>query len=124
MKWIVIAMLYSPLVYANTFPIRVLRVIDGDTLEIEADLSFGLYFVKSLRVAHVDTPEMHGPKKEAAQKAKVFAREFCLSGPCEIRNPTVDKYGRILSDVWCSGKSLSEALLKAGLGIPYEGGKK
>ena len=42
----------------------------------------------------------------------------------ELRPLRRDKYFRVLADVYVDGKSLSQSLIKAGLGREYHGGKK
>lgn len=44
--------------------VEVLRVIDGDTVDVRIDLGFGLTSAIRMRVAGVDTPELYGPGAE------------------------------------------------------------
>ncbi len=123
MKLAFFILLYSSLVYANEYPILVMGVHDGDTLTAEIDVGFDIYLHRKIRVDGVDAPEM-SKQKALAKKAQQFTREFTLMGPCVIRDPKTEKYGRVLSDVFCSGKSLGQALIKSGHAVPYSGGKK
>jgi micrococcal nuclease len=100
-----------------------MRVIDGDTVEAEIDVGFDIRLLKHIRVDGVDAPEM-SKQKALAKKAQQFTREFTLMGPCVIRDPKAEKYGRVLSDIYCNGLSLSKALIKSGNAVPYNGGKR
>ena len=42
---------------------RVHRVLDGDTLDIDIDLGWGLTFRERVRLANVDAPEVRGAEK-------------------------------------------------------------
>jgi endonuclease YncB( thermonuclease family) len=50
---------------------EVVRVVDGDTLDVSIDLGFGIVFRpdKGIRLAVVNTAEIHGVKKESEEYA-------------------------------------------------------
>lgn len=93
--------------------VRVIKVIDGDTIEIDTG--------QRVRYLGVDTPEMNFYGK----KAECFAHEATkrnkeLVGDKEIEIEKVisetDEFGRILRFVYVDGVSVSEILLKEGMG--------
>ena len=49
---------------------RILRAIDGDTVEAEMDLGFSVRITKKLRLYGIDTPEMRGEEKQAGKEAR------------------------------------------------------
>jgi endonuclease YncB( thermonuclease family) len=49
------------------FRATVLRVIDGDTIQVRCDLGFSIDHRVRVRVANVDAPEMDTPEGRAAQ---------------------------------------------------------
>ncbi len=108
---------------ANQYPITPMKVIDGDTVHAEIDLGLGVFLHRSIRLTGVDTPELT-KSPEPAKKSKKFTSDFVIASVCSIENPKWDKYGRVLADIVCDGKSLSEALIKNGLGKSYNGGKR
>ncbi len=99
---------------------RVARVVDGDTLDIEAP--DGEKPVTRVRLWGVDTPEIgHGKKPDAhfGPQAKAFA-QATLSGR-EVHlvlspRRTRGKYGRLLAYVYLQrgGRMFNEMLLKEG----------
>lgn len=112
--------------------VKVLRVIDGDTIEVEADyLPSQLGKKLSVRILGVDTPEKGSRAKCSNEnllslKAKLFTEQ-------EVRKARVirleikkwDKYGgRVLGDIILDEKRLSELLIKHGHGIRYYGERK
>jgi endonuclease YncB( thermonuclease family) len=118
--------------WANPYPVKVLRVIDGDTIEIEARfLPPELKQKLSIRVLGVDTPEKghraQCPQEAAlAERASAYTKSLIASGqPVEIDIKSWDKYGgRILGAVRVGGQDLASGLIANGLGRPYYGEKK
>jgi len=106
---------------------RVVRVIDGDTLEITApNLPKELGDKLSLRVRGVDTPEMNGKcdkETQKAEEAKQFV-EKTLEGASTVV-VLVEKWGkfggRVIGDVLINEQRLSKILLDRGLGVSYNG---
>jgi len=94
---------------------RVLRVIDGDSLEVEG--------VGEVRLIGVDTPELYHPLKPV----QFFAREASeyvknILGKSRVRleydQEKVDKYGRTLAYVYLEdGCCLNEEIIKNGYGF-------
>lgn len=109
---------------------QILAVIDGDTIRVRAaNLPTPLDHML-IRIRGIDTPEIGSKAKclheqEEAEKARRFTEQFLLQGNIQIEDLKWDKYGgRVLADLWVAGKSLSEHLIKAQLGRPYDGGKR
>ena len=82
----------------------------------------------SVRVKHVDTPEIKGKlpcEKEAARNAKNLIENLLKNAKrIDLVNIEKDKYFRILADVNIDGKNLSDFLLKNNLAYHYEGKTK
>ena len=85
----------------------VTEIIDGDTIRVDG---------KSIRLALVDTPERG---YTGYSEAKQFISNICPVGSSVIVDEddkqTSGSFGRIISAVYCNGKNLNEAVLKAGL---------
>lgn len=111
---------------------RIIRVIDGDTIEIEAPfLPKELKQVLHLRILGVDTPEKGklakcDLEKSRSNDAKDFVqKEISLSKSYKVILYKWDKYGgRVLGDVILDGKKLSHILLENNYAVQYDGGKK
>ncbi len=110
-----------------TGPIRadVIRVIDGDTLAVRADIWIGQTVEVSVRIRGIDTPELRGlcPEEKAlAASARDLLAE--LAGPAvAIVNIENDKYGgRVVADVRSSsGVDLALAMTDRGYARAYDG---
>lgn len=109
---------------------RIDRWVDGDTasvtLRIRARPDAVLEDAETIRLAHVDTPEIRGASRGAGMKAKAFVSDLAPVG--ESVTVTIvgeDKYGRALASVVeAGGVDLSGALLSSGNAKPYEGGAR
>lgn len=82
----------------------------------------------SVRVRHVDTPEIKGKlpcEKEAARTAKrLIENQLKNAKRIDLTEIAKDKYFRILANVIVDGRDLKEILLKNKLAYQYEGGTK
>lgn len=97
---------------------RVVDVVDGDTI----DLADGT----RVRLAIVDTPEVHGGHEPCGPEASAFTRDLVLSAEVVVLRPSTapatDDFGRLLGEVvrTADGASLNVALAAAGLGTVDE----
>ncbi len=97
-----------------------LTVTDGDTLR-RGD--------ERIRLIGVDTPEVGRPKclaeKMLGERAKIYVTaRLAAAKQVQIKRDGKDRYGRTLAHVVLDGEDLSAALIKAGLGMEYYGGRR
>jgi len=109
---------------------EILRVIDGDTILVEARPWPQQRVEVYVRIRGIDAPELKS-KCHSVQQAGGDARQALealtkASATIELVNITGDKYfGRIIADVVLpDGRSAGSDLLLAGLVQPYDGGRK
>jgi micrococcal nuclease len=82
---------------------KVVRVVDGDTVDVDIDLGFGVWLRKErVRLYGVDTPESRTRDKEE-KKYGLAAKDFLVEklGDSPILKTTKDgkgKFGRILGE--------------------------
>jgi len=95
---------------ANT----VLRVIDGDTIELL--LMKSVEFVK-IRLDGIDCPEKGQPYYE---EATAYTSGLCLHKQVRVIKHGIDKYGRLIADIVLpDGENLSEEIVRAGFAWWY-----
>ena len=110
-------------------PARVVRVIDGDTLKVEARIWIGQYIVVNARIRGIDTPELRGDcaaEIENAKAAREALEEIVSPGPVRLLNVDQDKFGgRVVADVTASESGdVATNMLESGHARPYSGGKR
>ncbi len=93
-------------------PVRVVRVVDGDTLLLEDGVR--------VRLLGVDTPETKRPDHPVepfGPEASAFTREFIGSRPITLQydRERRDRFGRVLAYVFVGDQLLNEELIRAGL---------
>ena len=108
---------------------QVLSVIDGDTIIARARIWLGQRLETRVRLAGVNTPELRGKCPEErllARRARDLVRTMIADGDVLLRDIQYGKYaGRVVARVQVrDGGDLSRALLEAGLGRPYDGGRR
>ena len=119
------------------YRINVVRIVDGDTVDVDIDLGFGVWLKKQrVRLYGIDTPESRTRDKVEkkfglASKARLKELIGGKSGPIlktQINKKGEDmrgKFGRILGDfVTDSGRLVTDILVEEGHAVAYFGGSK
>lgn len=104
------------------FNVAITRVIDGDTVEVLADLGFYASMTIRVRVAKIDAPEIRGKEKQMGKASRGFAIEWfeARGNEAVLLCYGQDKYGRWVGDLLdAEGDSLHEAMLTFGFAKPY-----
>mgnify|MGYP001572462351 CR=1 FL=1 len=104
----------------------ILSVVDGDTVKVRAFIWLGQTVEISVRIAGIDTPELHGKcpreKKLAGEAKAALARLLPLNTIIELRHIEPDKYGRVLAFVATANNvDVAGELMKRGLARSYSG---
>lgn len=129
---LMIGFLFVGYAFANPYDVKVTRIIDGDTVEIEAPyLPNELKKVLKVRILGVDTPEKGERAKCSKEnmdslKAKLFTeQEISNAKTIKLELKGWDKYGgRVLGDFILDDVRLSKKMIDAGYAVAYDGGKK
>ena len=116
---------------------EIVKVLDGDTIDVIIDLGFDLYKKERVRVAGVDTPEKRTRDLEEKALGLDATRwlkeklEGAISGDDDLVIRTelvggVGKYGRLLGWLYIGDAelSLNEAMITEGYAWAYDGGTK
>jgi micrococcal nuclease len=117
------------------YKVQVNKIVDGDTVDVDIDLGFGIWLKNErVRIMGIDTPE----SRTADEVEKIFglaskSRLKELLGETAILKTTIDKstgedakgkFGRILGDFICGDKTVSQILIEEGHAVPYFGQNK
>ena len=132
---LVLAVLFMPgVVLAHEprlgpIPASVLRVVDGDTIEVMAHIWIGHTVTTRVRLEGIDTAELPGrcaAEKSKAQAARLLVQEIIRGAPVLLHGVRSGKYaGRVIAEVTTQqGINVGQALLDAHLARPYGGGKR
>ena len=122
---------------------KVLRIVDGDTLDVDIDLGFGVWIHKErIRLEGIDTPESRTrdlEEKKFGLLSKEYVRNLLPVGSivklvCKSYD-SKGKFGRILGDIEIEekrmiGRELTEStslvmkMIDNGYGVEYHGQSK
>lgn len=109
-----------------TYKAIVNRIFDGDTINVDIDLGFGVMLKdQSLRFLGLDTPEIRGEERQQGLISRNFVVERIPVGSYVTITTVRDrkeKFGRYLATVFYGDdmKNLNEELLQNGMAKPYE----
>ena len=90
---------------------KLVRVVDGDTIDVDVDLGFGVWMQKQrIRMYGIDTPESRTSddvEKVYGNAAKDFLVQWTNSGNLTLKTfkDGKGKYGRILGEIWYGDES-------------------
>lgn len=91
---------------SKSYECIVRKVVDGDTMDVEIDLGFGIVTKQRIRLLGVDTPETYRPSCEAervhGERAKQFVVSMLLNQKCKLvtDRDRKGKYGRYLGVIY------------------------
>lgn len=110
-----------------TYNCKILRVIDGDTVDIQIDLGFDISIKERVRLLGVNTPEVFGAKaNEQGESASEFTKQWFASRTdgtytyASKKYNARDKYGRSLGVIMFKptnsqlNESLNDILINQG----------
>ena len=116
---------------------KILRVVDGDTVDVDIDLGFGMWMHKErVRMMGIDTPESR--TRDKVEKAfglasKERLKELLPIGSMSVLKTEIDrsgedsrgKFGRVLGDfITNDEKRCTDILIEEGHAVAYFGGSK
>jgi micrococcal nuclease len=112
---------------------KVLKVVDGDTIDVDIDLGFNVSYTQRVRLAGIDTPESR--TKDLKEKALGLESKDYLSKQLKDaltvvikteKPDSTEKYGRILGWLYVNEgtKSLNELMIEQGYAWTYNGETK
>ena len=111
---------------------ELIKVVDGDTIDLSIDLGFDIWYNSRVRFLGIDTPESR--TRDLEEKARGLAAkdrvlELCPVGGDVMLRTSKDgkgKFGRILGEIFMPGvvQSINQLLIEEGHAVEYFGGSK
>ncbi len=118
---------FSKIDYNNpyTYKAKLIRVIDGDTIDLQVNLGFNIFVRERFRFAEINAFEISTEKGKLA-KAFVERRFAENNNECLIKSEKQGKYGRWLAWIYFddSDKTLNEELVEQDLAVWYDAHSK
>ena len=110
------------------FEAKVIRVLDGDTVDVIFSFPFGISVTKRIRMYGINAPETRTRNREEKLRGKASKKRLVeLLGKervCIIKYYGDGKFGRPLGELFVNGVNLNQVLVKEGHAVSYFGGKR
>ena len=110
---------------------NVLKVVDGDTIDVEIDLGFDLTKKERVRLGGIDTPESRTrdlEEKKLGLQAKDYLKSLIMNADkLIVRTEKDGKFGRMIGYLYMNPDatvSLNQMLIDEGFAWMYDGGTK
>jgi micrococcal nuclease len=107
---------------------EVVKVVDGDTVDLNIDLGFSLTKKERVRLAGIDTPESRTrdlEEKKLGLEAKDFLERRLSDGDnLTVKTEKDGKYGRMLGWLYIGETNLNKEMVERGYAWKYDGGTK
>lgn len=94
----------------------VVRVVDGDTIDLLVHLGFNVTIKERFRLAGIDTPERGASGWAGATKRLT---ELVAGGITRISTQKTDKYGRWLATLWVDDVNINLKMAEEGYATVY-----
>lgn len=118
----------------NLYDAKLVKVVDGDTVDVDIDLGFGIQLTNErVRIMGIDTPESRTSNKvekvfglAAKNRLAELLAEDCILITTENKKgeDEVGKFGRVLGDFQIGDKSVTQIMIEEGHAADYYGGSK
>lgn len=118
----------------NEYDVKVLKVIDGDTVDVDINLGFGIVLTdERVRIMGIDTPEsrtsdeiekIFGLASKARLKELLDEEAILITTEDKHGEDMKGKFGRVLGDFRVGGKTVSQILIEEGHAVAYNGESK
>ena len=114
------------------YRVKIVRIIDGDTVDVDIDLGFGIWIHKErVRIMGIDTPESRTRDRveklfglAAKKRLEELLGEYSILRTIKP-GKNDDKFGRILGDfIDDAGRMVTEVMMEEGHCVPYYGDAK
>ena len=112
------------------YKVSVVKVVDGDTVDVDIDLGFGMSYKKQrVRMLGIDTPESRTRdlvEKKFGKASKKHLKGILEQGGIELVSHDKGKFGRILGEFFIGNSevSVNQQMINDHHAVAYTGGNK
>ena len=115
----------------HEYKCKILRIVDGDTVDVDVDLGFGIWMHKErVRLLGIDTPESRTRDKEEKRfglLSKKYLQDHYPVGSMAVLRTHKDKtgkFGRILGELVWEDSTINKIMVDEHYAVLYNGQSK
>lgn len=111
------------------YKIELLRVVDGDTIDVRIDLGFNVWHKCRVRLMGINAPESRTRDLEE-KKRGLAAKDWLIEtlenaqADLEMKSHGSGKYGRVLGEIFINDVNINTLMVDEGHAVKYDGGKR
>jgi endonuclease YncB( thermonuclease family) len=120
------APLFSKCLDNKTVEAKIISVYDGDTVKAIFPLN-GVMYKWNCRLTGIDTPEIRTSdrlQKKFGYEVRDHLRTKILNKVVTLKCQDLDKYGRLLTEIWFDQQNINQWLIDSDYAFAYDGGTK
>lgn len=122
------------MIQGNKYDVKILKIIDGDTVDVDIDLGFGIVLTdERVRIMGIDTPEsrtsdkvekVFGLASKERLKELLDKKAVLITQEDKHGEDMKGKFGRILGDFMVGDRTVTEIMVEEGHAVKYHGQNK
>ena len=109
---------------------EVIKVVDGDTVDVNIDVGFSIFHKARVRMYGMDTPESR--TRDLDEKARgLISKQFILDKVADAKEIVIKtqkdgkgKFGRVLGKIFIDGENINQSMIDQSLAVEYYGQSK
>jgi len=109
---------------------EVIKVVDGDTVDVNIDVGFSIFHKARVRMYGMDTPESR--TRDLDEKARgLISKQFIVDKVANAKEIIIKtqkdgkgKFGRVLGKIFIDGENINQSMIDANLAVGYFGQSK
>ena len=120
------APLFSKCLDNKTVEAKIISVYDGDTVKAIFPLN-GVMYKWNCRLSGIDSPEIRTSdrlQKKFGYEVRDHLRSKILNKVVTLKCQDLDKYGRLLTEIWFEQQNINQWLIDSNYAFAYDGGTK
>jgi len=109
---------------------EVIKVVDGDTVDVNIDVGFSIFHKARVRMYGMDTPESR--TRDLDEKARgLISKQFIVDKVANAKEIIIKtqkdgkgKFGRVLGKIFIDGENINQSMIDQSLAVEYYGQSK
>ena len=103
----------------HEYKAEVIRVVDGDTVDLNIDLGMRVWTRQRIRLLGIDAPEKRGDSRVEGHASLGYLQQLLYQMPVIVRTEKTGKFGRWLGTLYVNGIDINQKMIDDGHAVEY-----